>query len=195
MGSFGLDDWDDIADRDWPTLLVGNGASRSVSPKFAYDSLFDVGPLSDHDRELFEALGTTNFEEVLNHLRTASLVCDQLGHASSDVAARYDSIRDALIAAVHAHHVDWSHVDAGSRLLRIRSALLEFESVFTTNYDLLIYWAMMNAGDPPGAGFGDLFWNGSHVFDPLDTKSFGGKTLVYWLHGVCTCTAPQQVRR
>lgn len=119
----------------------------------------------------------------MNHLRTASLVCDQLGHAWTDVDDRYDSIRDALINAVHAHHVDWTDADAGDRLLNIRDALLEYEAVFTTSYDLLIYWAIMNAGTPAGDGFGDVFWNADHAFDPLDTEPFGNKTLVYWLHG------------
>lgn len=41
----------------------------------------------------------------------------------------------------------------------------------------------MNAGTPPGDGFGDLFWNTGHTFDPFETESFGNKTLVYWLHG------------
>lgn len=137
MGAFGLDDWDDIADDNWPTLLIGNGASRAVSAKFAYDSLYAVAPLTQDDRDLFNALGTKNFEEVLNHLRTPSLVCAQLGHASADVDVRYASIRDALINAVHAHHVGWSDADAGDRLLNTRDALLGYESVFTTSYDLL----------------------------------------------------------
>lgn len=183
MGAFGLDDWDDVDDGDWPTLLLGNGASRAVSSKFAYGSLFSVAPLTRDDRDLFDALDTTNFEEVLSHLRTASLVCGQLGHPASEVDDRYESIRDALIDAVNDHHVSWHEVDDGDRLLRIRGALLSYQAVFTTSYDLLIYWAMMNAGVPPGDGFGDLFWNGRHAFDPLDTSPFDNKTLVYWLHG------------
>lgn len=183
MGAFGLEDWEDIDDGDWPTLLVGNGASRAVSMKFAYESLYAIAPLTQDDRDLFDALGTTNFEEILNHLRTASLVCDQLGHASTDVDDRYDSIRDALINAVQARHVGWSDADTGDRLLNIRNALLDYDAVFTTNYDLLIYWAMMNAGTPPGAGFGDLFWNADYAFDSFDTEPFRNKTLVYWLHG------------
>lgn len=183
MGAFGLYEWDDLNVGNWPTVLVGNGASRAVSPKFAYDSLYRVAVLTRGDRDLFDALSTTNFEEVLNHLRTASLVCHQLGHESRDVDERYDSIRNALINAVHAHHVGWVDADAGNRLLKVRNALLDYESVFTTNYDLLIYWAMMSTGTPPGDGFGDLFWNADHVFDPFDTDSFGNKTLVYWLHG------------
>jgi hypothetical protein len=184
MGIFGLADWDDVAeDREWPVILLGNGASRAVSAKFAYDSLYNVAPLTLDDEDLFDALATRNFEEVLNHLRTARLVCEQVGHNHNEVQDRYDSIREALIIAVHAHHVTWQEVNAGDRLLKIRQALLMHSAVFTTSYDLLIYWAMMNAGVPAGDGFGDLFWNAAHTFDPLDAEAFGDKTLVYWLHG------------
>jgi hypothetical protein len=133
--------------------------------------------------DLFDALGTRNFEEVLNHLRTAKLICEQVGHDPEDVQDRYSSIRAALISAVHSHHVAWDEVDAKRRLRKIRRSLNGFKSVFTTSYDLLVYWAIMNAGSPPGDGFGDLFWNSTHTFDPFDTEAFGNKTLVYWLHG------------
>ena len=184
MSNFGLNDWKVVSTkRTWPVLLVGNGASRAVSKRFAYDSLYNVAPLTRDDRDLFDALGTRNFEEVLNHLRTAILICEQVGHDQEDVQDRYSSIRDALITAVHDHHVDWDEADAKRRLGKIRRSLRDYESVFTTSYDLLIYWAMMNAGSPPGDGFGDLFWNSTHSFDPFDTEGFGNKTLVYWLHG------------
>jgi hypothetical protein len=183
MSDYELEDWADVVDdQEWPLLLLGNGASRAVSDKFAYHSLYLQAPLSDEDRELFEALGTTNFEEVLNHLRTAELVCDQLGHASNEVSDRYSSIQEALIQVVNDHHVAWEDAQAGDCLSHIRSALREHAEVFTTSYDLLIYWAMMS-GAPPGDGFGDLFWNAGHKFDPLNTDVNNDKTIVYWLHG------------
>ena len=101
MGSFGLDDWDAVSTkRKWPALLIGNGVSRAVSESFAYDSLYNVAPLTQDDMDLFDALGTRNFEEVLNHLRTAKLICEQVGHDPEDVQDRYSSIRAALISAV-----------------------------------------------------------------------------------------------
>jgi len=184
VAAFGLADWETLSTRrEWPVLLVGNGLSRAVSDRFAYDSLYKDAPLSDDDRDLFNAMRTRNFEEVLNHLRTAELVCTQLGHKSRDVRRRYRSIQEALIAAVHEHHVEWLEVNEGRRLLKIRKALGKFQSIFTTSYDLLIYWAIMSSGSPPGNGFGDMFWNSNHKFDPLDTEPIGTKTLIYWLHG------------
>lgn len=183
MPDYELEDWPDVADdQDWPLLLLGNGASRAVSDKFAYDSLYVEAPLTDEDRELFDALGTTNFEEVLDHLRTAELVCEQLGHASDEVSERYSSIQEALITAVNHHHVAWEDAKDGDRLGAIRSALRKHSEVFTTSYDLLIYWAMMS-GVSAGSGFGDLFWNVGQKFDPLNTDVNDDKTIVYWLHG------------
>lgn len=183
MPDYELEGWSDISDdQEWPLLLLGNGASRAVSDRFAYDSLYLEAPLTNEDRELFDALGTTNFEEVLNHLRTAELVCEQLGHASNEVSDRYSSIQEALITVVNDHHVDWEDAQHGNRLGTIRSALREHSEVFTTSYDLLIYWAMMSA-TPAGHGFGDLFWNAGHKFNPLNTEVNDDKTIVYWLHG------------
>ena len=167
----------------WPVLMLGNGASCAVSKKFAYDSLYEVGPLTSDDRELFDALSTRNFEEVLNRLRTAQLICEQVGHDARDVRERHSSIREALITAVNGHHVTWPEVNTEDRLLKIRRALRAHEGVlFTTSYDLLLYWAIMSAGSPPGEGFGDLFWTDDHVFDSLNTQSFwGSRRCVYWL--------------
>lgn len=185
MGDFGLDDWEQVHQRQaWSDLLTGNGVSRAVSNKFAYTSLYEVAPLDGDDQALFNAVGTTNFEEVLNHLRTAALVCEQLGHGEAEAATRYEALREALITAVHDHHVNWDQV-AGERLARIREALRQFTAVFTTSYDLIFYWAMM-AGPPyhPGQGFGDLFWNVEHTFVLTDTAPFDPTmTLMYWLHG------------
>jgi hypothetical protein len=183
MGQFGLADWEEIADRrDWPILLHGNGASCAVSHRFAYPSLYQAAPLTADDRDIFSAPGTTNFEEVLDHLRTAALICDQVGHDPDDVHDRYDSVREALIEAVNFHHADWVDVDDGGRLRRLRRALRPYDEVYTTCYDLLVYWAIMR-GKPPGEGFVDFFWNAGLSFDPLMTSVHADRTAVYFLHG------------
>jgi len=183
MADYGLRDWDEVSDdRDWPVLLLGNGFSRAVSESFSYGSLFEVAPLVEDDRNLFDALTTTNFEEVLYHLRSSILVCQQLGHNHIEVEGRYESIRDALIQAVHDHHVTWEGVTAGDRLVAIQQVLRQHRAVFTTSYDLVIYWAMLADGGID-AGLVDLFWGANHVFDPFDAQPHAGKIPVYWLHG------------
>lgn len=181
MGQFGLDDWADVAATgDWPVLLAGNGASRVVSDLFAYPSLLAVADLDPDDRDLFEDIGTTNFEEVLRALAISVVVCQQLGHDVAELNGRINSVRHALVATVNHHHVAWDDVQ-GAPLLAIKGALREYEIVFTTSYDLLFYWAMNfdGAGD-----FIDHFWHApDNHFDPYDSPIWNNRTAVYWLHG------------
>jgi hypothetical protein len=188
-----LADWRNVVQQElrWDGLLVGNGASMAVWNRFAYPSLYDrarsheIGdPLDDADTALFDALETTNFELVLAALKTTGRVADVLGQDSSLYRARYEHIQRALFQAVASVHVDWASVD-GERLLSVRRALGAYRSVFSTNYDLLVYWAIMHDGGPAGDGFKDFFWSGAdlHEFDAANTEVWGNPTLVYYLHG------------
>jgi hypothetical protein len=180
----GLEDWAELRGRgEFTGLLLGNGASRAVWPKFAYDSLFDLARdvqedahLTAEDIALFEALSTRNFERVLSALRTASAVGKALGHLTAALDTRYDSVRRALVAAVHHTHVPWALVN-DAVLDSIRRALLPHRFIYSTNYDLLVYWAIVRGE----GGFKDLFWD--EYFDLSDTELWGKDTAVLYLHG------------
>ena len=74
-----LPDWQEVEEKaDWRALLLGNGLSINVWPKFEYGSLFEQAKLGDkhcnldpHDLALFEQFETENFEIVLGNLDTA----------------------------------------------------------------------------------------------------------------------------
>jgi hypothetical protein len=180
--------WRDLEESvNWESLLLGNGASRTVWEQFSYPSLFDVATkevtptdrLTAEDIDLFKRLGDTrNFEAVLGALLTTQSVAAALNlQPLNRIEERYASVQKALVAAVHRVHIPWKTVP-NSTLLTIRSALLEYETVFSTNYDLLVYWAIM--ADRPG-DFRDYFWNAA--FDGSDTKVWGKVTRVLYLHG------------
>jgi Domain of unknown function (DUF4917) len=188
-----LADWREIVQHDlrWDGLLLGNGASVAVWEPFAYPSLYDqalsaavADPLTPADVALFDILGTRNFELVLGALKNAARVEAALGEPEAHLRERYDHIQRALFQAVAAVHVGWSAVE-GERLLTIRRALSAYRAVFSTNYDLLAYWAVMHDGQPPGSGFKDFFWSGpdAHGFDAANTGVSGNTTLIYYLHG------------
>jgi hypothetical protein len=174
-----LGDWQAIKDRGWDSLLAGNGASLAVWPGFGYGSLVKQAPLSRSDCELFEALGTTNFESALDALRVARVVCRQAGHDDSEVYARYRAIRRALIKAVREVHVPWSLIPQ-NRLQHIRSTLRSFTWVYTTDYDLLFYWAIMSND---ARGFRDFFWASGNTFNISDTDTSSNLTKILYLHG------------
>jgi hypothetical protein len=181
MGMFGLPDWQDILPgTGWPVLLAGNGASRVVSNAFAYGSLLEAANLGVDDRALFDQLGTSNFEEVLRALDFAALVQQQLGIDPGPVLGRRQTIQNALVATVNHHHVPWADVE-GDRLAAIKQALLSYDAVFSTSYDLLFYWAINQGG---AEGFLDHLWHEpGYYFDPANSPLWGGRTAVHWIHG------------
>jgi hypothetical protein len=181
-----LPTWSSISEEyEWGGILLGNGASCVIWPPFEYPSLFDAarspeleGHLESADEALFAALDTRNFERVLGALRQSREVCDSLGVDSVSIQSRYGSIRSALVAAVHSVHPTWLQVP--ENILRaVGKQLLEYEVIYTTNYDLLVYWSRMSVND--GVGFKDYFWGPR--FDLADTEISGKVTRVLNLHG------------
>jgi hypothetical protein len=178
--------WDAIrSEWDWKGILVGNGASRAVWDKFKYDSLYDTAvsdnvehPLTLEDKHLFTEIDTRNFEQVLAALATSEMVCDALGLDALLVKERYESIQRALFEAISIVHPRWRDDDT-EVYGAIRSALLDYDFVYSTNYDLIMYWSMMTEG---GHGFKDYFFD--EEFDLYDTEIWGGPvTKVLYLHG------------
>ncbi len=174
--------WEEVtAERDdWSALLLGNGLSRNVWEGFGYPSLFDkAGALTTPDRNLFEELGTKNFERVLGELASAIRMAEALGKDSGPYLDRYKSVQLALGKAVQAVHVKHSSV-SGDTLETIGRTLQEQEYVFSTNYDLIVYWAMHAVGFK---GLCDCFWCEKSSFDPAECDVPAHRTPVYFLHG------------
>jgi Domain of unknown function (DUF4917) len=182
LDALGLADWADLKSEDWDGILVGNGASRALADSFAYSSLLDVaqeaGLLDDISARLFEFFDTTNFEQVLEALRAATLVCDALEMDWQAVLSRYESVAKALAGAVHTAHVEWSDVGE-DRLDLLHEAILPYGWVFSTNYDLLLYWAAMRET----TWIRDYFFNQELVFNRFDVSVPYNATRVLFLHG------------
>jgi len=138
-----LASWPDLAPSySEAVLLCGNGLSVNVWPAFAYGSLFDYahdGGLTEQDLALFG--DTENFERVLSDLNTAIRVNETLSQSADAIYERYRSIQRALGHAVRAVHLIRSQV-SDTTLKAIRSEMLRYEWIFSTSYDLLLYWAM-----------------------------------------------------
>lgn len=139
-------------------LLIGNGFSIACRPTvFRYDALFDRADFSQlaRAREAFNVLGTRNFETVIRALRSYSILSTlyapqdtvSRGQASEDA----DALRETLVSAVAFSHPDRPHHLAVEEYQNCRNFLRGFKSINTLNYDLLLYWALMqdNLGDQP----------------------------------------------
>jgi hypothetical protein len=174
--------WHDVAKQhDWSALLLGNGLSINVWPGFAYGSLFDHAHskgLTKQERKLFD--GTRNFERALSDLTTAMRVGKVLRMETDPILERYRSIQVALGHAIREVHPKRSSVpDVGLRAIRV--AMLDYEWVFTTSYDLIVYWAMGSDGWKP---FVDMFrYGGRCEFDSDRADVYVDEIPVYFLHG------------
>ncbi len=178
-----LEDWNALgASTPFSGLLIGNGASRAVWEDFAYDSLFENArtveekPLSQSELSVFEALQTRSFEQVLGALKTTSRVNKALAVSSAAPRNRYYAIKEALINTVHAVHIPWRLVQEQS-LAAINQELRRYPTVFTSNYDLLNYWAVQQDSQ----GIDDLFHGADPAFELGSAPS--APTRILYLHG------------
>ena len=175
---------------DTTGILIGNGFSCAVWENFKEPSLYKKAcdqsehPLSNEEQDLFTALKTKNFERVLLALSTARMINDKILKEDYPVIKeRYESIKSALGYAVNSVHIPWKDATGSGVLNKIRKELLNYPFVYTTNYDLLIYWAVMS--EEKGKGFKDYFFqsNDNNYFDISNTEIHGDATKILYLHG------------
>ncbi|MBD8622425.1 DUF4917 family protein [Pseudomonas sp. CFBP 13727] len=177
-----LDDWQTLHSRQpAQSLLLGNGASRAVWRSFAYDGLFERAqkvrnkPLSLTDLALFKSLQTRSFEQVLAVLNSTIRVNAALAISSTAPLNRYYAIKEALIHAVRSVHIPFRLLDE-QRLAALNLALRAFDTVYSSNYDLLCPWAVQHDTQ----GFAELM-DVDTGFDIRHTASTGCRVL--YLHG------------
>jgi hypothetical protein len=182
-----LESWDEVAEKeDWRNLLLGNGLSSHIWPDFKYGSLYERACTSEvliaSDRKLFETNATENFESVLNSLATTIRTLETLKQPGAKrLRNRYLRIQKALGKAVREVHIDLVDLPDTTRE-SVRDTLQEYRWVFTTSYDLILYWC---AGyEETFDGFIDYFYcNGRLEFDPTRTAVGSGHTRLVYLHG------------
>ncbi|RJQ86647.1 DUF4917 family protein [Amycolatopsis panacis] len=179
-----LEKWTDVENSaKWPTLLVGNGASINLWISFAYPSLYERANLSTVAKAVFADLDVTNFEMVLEAIHHAHVVAEALDNSTEAIDAQYEQVRDALFGAVHSAHIDWPRFTEG-RFDKIASVIQDHMAVYTTNYDLCMYWAHIDsAARITRRRIIDFFWNQPGLtFDPENVE-VGSRTAMYHLHG------------
>lgn len=121
-------------------LLIGNGFSTHY---FSYSNLLDRSGLAAGTsvRSLFDALETVDFEAVVRALEGAVTVERTYGNDAhaDELEADAQRVREALVEAVNSTHPAHRE-DLGVKYTSSASFLEKFSTVFTLNYDLLLYW-------------------------------------------------------
>lgn len=122
------------------TLLIGNGFSAEY---FSYNSLLSKSGLEPTSpiRNLFDELATVDFEAAIRALEGGALVARAYGDAdlSINLLADAQKVREALVHAVNTTHPA-HRKDLAFQYEAAAGFIAHFTSVFTLNYDLLLYW-------------------------------------------------------
>lgn len=161
-------------------LLIGNGFSAQY---FNYANLLAETKLEEGSpiRNLFEGLGTVDFEAVIRALEDATLV--ERAYGNEEHAAQLDAdaqqVREALVTAVNATHPAHRE-DLAFQYESAAAFLKNFGTVFSLNYDLLLYWVNLEKR---------LLKDGFGLGEDVDEGRFRGPFLeesychVFNLHG------------
>ena len=184
-------------------LLLGNGFSIACRPNiFAYGSLFEQADFSANPnlRKVFERVGTTDFEHVVKMLEDASKVVSVYSGDTEEMAARMaadaEALKEILIQTVANNHPHIPNDIPDEKFWACRRFLAHFlgdenqnGKVYTLNYDLLLYWALMHEdeeGSPINIATDDGFGRDENT-EPEYVNWMGESSAhhqrIHYLHG------------
>ncbi|HED12142.1 MAG TPA: DUF4917 family protein [Gammaproteobacteria bacterium] len=195
----------DSADCTKRNLMLGNGFSIACEPDiFHYGSLFGQADFSSipEARQAFDALGTQDFEVVIRALEQGSHLVPIYATKATETAERMamhaEQLKELLISTVaHNHPENPGHI-SDDRFWACREFLKHFLSgpnrgrVYTINYDLLLYWALMHDDNPfednPADiitidGFGQDYDDPDADYVIWKAETRANQQCVHYLHG------------
>jgi hypothetical protein len=134
-------------------LLLGNGFSVAYDAKiFSYNALHEfVKNLNDKDlSKILEVIETRNFEVIMQYLDNFAALVDAFGgdpNLKKRVEAASTKLKKSLLDAVktmHPEHVFKVPEDQSKACATfLQNFLGTTGCIYSTNYDLLLYWALM----------------------------------------------------
>jgi hypothetical protein len=174
-------------------FFLGNGFSRACKNDiFAYEALFDRANftvLSPYAKTAFKVLGTNDFERVIEALRTTSKVLTLYRGRADALCATLkndaDGLRDVLVKTIAGSHPDLLSEINTESYEACRIFLSKFQRIFTLNYDLLLYWAVMQKELEPFVKSDDGFRtpdSGEEEYVTWEIDNNYNQT-IYYLHG------------
>jgi hypothetical protein len=182
-------------------LLMGNGFSIAYDPKiFSYNALYDfLSELKDPVlSKLFEAINTKNFELIMRQLDNFIEISSALSsdkELTNKLIKANELLQNSLIDAIselHPEHV-FNIPDEKSALCFsfLNRFLSNDGKIFSTNYDLLLYWVLMRNNSKKAIdGFGKDLLNPNEVrfgaeqdWSDLYWGKYKEEQSVFYLHG------------
>jgi len=132
-------------------LLLGNGFSIACRPDiFRYDKLFeqaDFSALPDSAKSAFSVLHTTDFERVIKALRDSAAIAALYGVTNAQVEAMRsdaDALKELLVQTIAQSHPALPDDITDAEYAACQRFLANFDTTYSFNYDLLLYWTHMH---------------------------------------------------
>lgn len=188
--------------RESKHLIMGNGFSMAYDHKiFSYNALYDfIEKLEDPTlSKLFKVINTKNFELVMRQLDNfieiakAFDVNDTLINALNEANHLLQTSLIDAVSKMHPEHVFEVDKEKSQSCFNFLNEFLEKDgTVFSTNYDLLLYWVLMrNESQQANDGFGREHLNPKETRRNQEDAEYGelkwGKhkdeQKVFYLHG------------
>jgi hypothetical protein len=166
-----------------PSILLANGFSQAWDHDiFNYQNLLQQANFGVRDatiRDIFTRFNTFDFEKVMRALEAAEIVCDKYAVDQvkiDEIKSDQDQLKNSLIQVISQTHPFRSSNITTQQYESAKPFTIQFENVFTLNYDLLLYWIVNKFDiDPQGYftddGFRQTTWENAEDQN------------VYFLHG------------
>lgn len=186
-------------------LLLGNGFSIACRKDiFHYASLYGEADFSSipETQKIFEALGTQDFEVAIKSLENGAKIFPIYAPLEAENAQIMNEhalvLKELLVTTIAKNHPPNPNAIEDHKFWACRQFLRHFLAygkgghVFTLNYDLLLYWALMHDDHPFDKDGVELKKNDSFGNDEDDPTAdyvvWQGETAahsanVYFLHG------------
>jgi hypothetical protein len=176
-------------------LMLGNGFSIALRREiFTYNTLLErahqSNRLSKELDDVFTTLGTTDFEKVIEALENAADLVSQYEKSNPNLAERLRKdavrLRDVLAETIAENHPARPHDIDQAQYASCRRFLANFDGgIYTLNYDLLLYWTLMQSELAPSLDSDDGFRDPEDedrnyvVWDVQNTNA----QRIFYLHG------------
>lgn len=147
------------------SLLLGNGFSMSYDINiFSYNALYTFLTSQEDEllNKLFGVIKTKNFELIMQQLDMTIALLEAFGSdpaLQEQIRSASQRLKNALLKSVkelHPEHVYKMPEEKSTACANFLRLFLESGgNIYTTNYDLLLYWVLMRQGVAnPVDGFG-----------------------------------------
>ena len=143
----------------------------------------------DEPAMLRVAAGAQDFERVIKALRDAAKVLAAYGVNPATVStlkSDADALRELLVQTIAASHPAWPGDLSDDEYKNCRAFIAPFNTIYSFNYDLLLYWAQMHTDEASSPTSDDGFRKQEDNYDAAYVvwePSQSHEQNMFFLHG------------